>query len=113
VDLNFSVKVDQANSVPVVTISGELDVYSCPELRKILVDLVEKHHHTNLILDLESIRYIDSTGLGTIASTAQSLQQKSSTVFVLCTKPQIKRIFQISGLDKKNIKLIDHIKDAG
>jgi len=112
VDLNFSVKVDQVQSIPLITISGELDIYSCPELKKILLDVVEKNKDKNLIIDLENIRYIDSTGLGTIASTAHSLQVKSAIIFIVCRKPQIKRIFQISGLDKKNITLIENVKDA-
>ena len=49
--------------------------------------------HSNLILDLENIQYIDK-GL-TIAHAAQSIETKNGTIHVICTKPQIK-IFEVS-----------------
>jgi len=105
--MGFSVEIEQKEQVPIVHISGEIDVYTCPELRSKLVEIIDTGKK-NLILDLENIQYIDSTGLGTIAYTARTLEENSGNVMVVCTRHQIKKIFQVSGLEKKNIKLFDN-----
>ena len=109
--MGFSVEIEEKNQIPIVHISGEIDVYTCPELRSKLIEIIDTGKK-NLILDLENIQYIDSTGLGTIAYTARTLEANSGNVLVVCTKHQIKKIFEVSGLEKKNIKLFDNESEA-
>jgi len=112
----FSVDVDTLNlsdskSLPVIRVRGEIDIYTCSELRKTLASTIESSA-TDFLLNLENVQYIDSTGLGTIAHSAQQIQTNNGQVFIICTKPQIKKIFEVSGLLSKNITLYeseDHI----
>ena len=104
---DFSVNINKVeNDMPAVEVRGEIDVYTSPDLRKAL----EEATHDNVsdfILDLEHVQYMDSTGLGTIAYTAQHIQERNGTVYVVCKKPQIKKIFDVSGLLQKNVRLFD------
>ena len=109
--IEFSMEVSEKKNVPVIRIKGEIDVYTCPKLNKTLTGIIEKGNH-NFILNLEDIQYIDSTGLGTIAHSARSISEKNGTIFVVCAKPQIKKVFEIAGLNKKNIKLFDEEESA-
>ena len=104
---DFSVEVDRTEaSFPAVHVHGEIDIYTSPNLREALEKATE-NDVVDFVLDLEHVQYIDSTGLGTIAYTAQHLQQRNGTVFVVCKKPQIKKIFDVSGLLQKNVKLYE------
>jgi len=109
--IGFSVDVEETQSVPIVHVKGEIDVYTCPDLRTTLTSVIEKGHK-KFILDLGQIQYIDSTGLGTIAHTARSIEEKNGQILVVCNKHQIKKIFEVSGLEKKNITLFDSETDA-
>lgn len=100
----FSVEIEQKNNIPIIHVSGEIDVYTCPQLRSKLTELVQDGQ-TFMILNLENIQYIDSTGLGTIAHTARSIETSNGKVGIVCTKNQIKKIFEVSGLEKKNVRL--------
>ncbi|MAQ64416.1 hypothetical protein CL647_04380 [bacterium] len=107
----FSVDVDTLNlsdskSLPVIRVSGEIDIYTCSELRKTLASTIESSA-TDFLLNLENVQYIDSTGLGTIAHSAQQIQTNNGQVFIICTKPQIKKIFEVSGLLSKNISIYE------
>ena len=112
----FSVDVDNVSfngskSMAAVRVRGEIDIYTCSELRKSLTSVIENSADT-FILNLENVQYIDSTGLGTIAHSAQQIQANSGQIYVICTKPQIKKIFEVSGLLTKNLTLFeseDHI----
>ncbi len=104
--VGFSVNIDETHAVPIIRVTGEIDVYSCPQLRTTLNTLVNGGSN-DVILDLEDIQYIDSTGLGTIAHTARSISDKNGRILVICNKTHIKKIFEVSGLEKKNIQLFD------
>ena len=103
---DFSIDIDKSKEIPSVNIQGEIDIYTCTELRKNLNDIME-NDPKNFILNLEKVQYIDSTGLGTIAHSAQKIQSNDGSVYVICSKPQIKKIFEVSGLLQKNIKLFE------
>ena len=98
--------IDKEKIIPVIRVTGEIDVYTCPKLNTAISSVIERGHH-DVVLNLEAIKYIDSTGLGTIAYNAKQMEAHQGTLFVVCAQPQIRKIFDISGLDKKNIQLFD------
>ena len=104
--INFSVEVE-AKDPPVVRVQGEIDIYTCQKLHQVLSDVIAEGH-TSFTLDLENIQYIDSTGLGTIAQSANQVMNQSGEIHIICSKPSVKKIFEVSGLQDKNIKLISN-----
>ena len=109
--MDFSVEVDKQQTFPVVRVKGEVDIYTCPKLNKILMDIISSGENS-FVIDLEGTRYLDSTGLGTIAYAARSLQEKEGRINVICTHQRIRKIFDVSGLGKKNIQIFDREEDA-
>ncbi|MEK7298460.1 MAG: STAS domain-containing protein [Candidatus Margulisiibacteriota bacterium] len=103
--LEFSIETEQKNAIPVLRIKGEIDIYTCPRLHDALKVALDGGADL-IVLDLESVAYIDSTGLGTIAQTAHTLSKSGGSVTIVCSNPQVKRIFDISGLSKKNVRLV-------
>jgi len=109
--IEFSVAVENAGVVPVVRVSGEIDVYTCPKLHKVLTEVVDSGQ-IKVVLDLQNVHYIDSTGLGTIAHSARSLAKADGQLNVICSRPQVRNIFEISGLSSKNINLFEEESKA-
>ena len=56
--------------------------------------------HVQRGADLEKVRYIDSTGLGVLIGGLKRVREHGGTVNLVCTNPQIKKIFDITGLVK-------------
>lgn len=83
----------------VVSIYGELDVATSPDLRELLVDLVNAGS-TRLVLDLDGVDFLDSTGLGTIISVLKRARTHGGDLRLVCTQARITRLFEITGLDK-------------
>jgi anti-sigma B factor antagonist len=83
----------------VVNVYGEVDVATTPELREVLVGLVGDGA-TRLILDLDGVDFIDSTGLGTIISALKRARTHGGDLRLVCTQARITRLFEITGLDK-------------
>ena len=82
----------------VVHVYGELDVATTPDLREVLVRLVGEGS-TKLVLDLDGVDFLDSTGLGTIVSALKRARTHGGDLRLVCTQA-IARLFEITGLDK-------------
>ncbi len=102
--LEFHIEIDTVLTIPVVRVAGDIDIHTCSKLNEVLARLINEGQKI-LILDLENTSYIDSTGLGTIAHSAHILDKSSGKVFVISSQPTIKKIFDVSGLSKRNITL--------
>ncbi|MCL5773375.1 MAG: STAS domain-containing protein [Firmicutes bacterium] len=87
---------DKAHAVEV---QGEIDVYSSPKVKEAINELIEKGNYT-LIINLEGVRYIDSTGLGVLIGALKKVREHNGSISLICTNPQIKKIFNITGLVK-------------
>lgn len=108
--VDFSISIDNSLKYPSLIVRGEIDVHTCPQLQQALQALTDEKNQ-DLILNLTDTHYIDSTGLGTIAHTARKIDETNHVVYVVCDKLQIKKIFEVSGLLSKNIKLFEHLSE--
>lgn len=83
----------------VVELAGEIDVYTSPKVKDAITELIDQAHY-NLVINLEKVRYIDSTGLGVLIGGLKRVREHGGSVSLVCTNPQIKKIFDITGLVK-------------
>jgi anti-sigma B factor antagonist len=91
--------VSEVEGWTVVTVHGEIDVATSPTLRERLIDQVNGGA-TRLVLDLEAVDFLDSTGLGTIVSLLKRVRTHGGDLRLVCTEARIRRLFEITGLDK-------------
>jgi len=83
----------------IVDLNGEIDVYTSPKVKEAIMGLIDAGHY-ELVINLENVRYIDSTGLGVLIGGLKRVREHSGAVNLVCTNPQIKKIFDITGLVK-------------
>jgi anti-sigma B factor antagonist len=97
--MQLRTEVSSLNGWTVVSVYGELDVASAPELRERLIEPVTGGAHL-LILDLEGLDFLDSTGLGAIISALKRARTNGGDLRLVCTQSRIRRLFEITALDK-------------
>ena|SRR5581483_3030547 len=98
VDIKVNVREVQADCYA-VELSGEIDVYTSPKVKDAITDLIDRGVY-HLVINLEKVRYIDSTGLGVLIGGLKRVREHGGTVNLVCNNPQIKKIFDITGLVK-------------
>ena len=90
--------IDRDAKGTTVSLAGDIDLSRSPDLKKQLLAEV-KNKPGRLIVDLENVGYMDSSGVATLVEALQRLR-KSGGKMVLCNlQPRVLSIFQISRLD--------------
>ncbi len=97
-DIKVNVRESEGDAY-VVDLTGEIDVYTSPKVKDAITELIDQEHY-NLVINLEKVRYIDSTGLGVLIGGLKRVREHGGSVSLVCTNPQIKKIFDITGLVK-------------
>lgn len=81
----------------VVEAAGELDVYTAPRLRELLLALDAEGRH-RVVVDLEALSFIDSTGLGVLVGGLGRTREAGGDLALVCANERVLRPFQITGL---------------
>ena len=87
------------DGIEVVTVEGEIDIYTAGRLRELLIDLASKNNY-QLIVNLEKVGFLDSTGLGVLVGGLKRVRPHDGSLDLVCTQERILKIFKITGLTK-------------
>ena len=97
--LEMKVSFDEDENKWVFSPSGEIDIYSSLKFKEeILKNFNSKK--TDILIDGEKLEYIDSTGLGALIYILKSLKDDDYKIHLMNIKPNIKKLFDITELDK-------------
>ena len=77
--MDLSVTSREQGGRTVVVVGGEIDVYTAPVLRERLNELVAEGHH-QLVVDMESVEFLDSTGLGVLVGGLKKVRQHDGSL---------------------------------
>ena len=90
--------VDRRDGAVVVSLTGELDLYNAEEVRGALLDACAGEPQV-LVVDLEHVRFIDSTALGVLIEARSRMPDR--TGFRLAAPGlETRRALEVSGLDR-------------
>lgn len=92
----FIVKED----VLIVRLSGELDHHEAENLRNEWKDMMYENPVKHVILNLEHVTFMDSSGLGVILGRYKEVLQLGGEMVVCSVSPHVKRLFDMSGIFK-------------
>lgn len=110
--MNLAVGIEEAQNHYTVKVSGEIDVYTAPELKDKLLQLTEVHGN-DIQVDLKDITYMDSTGLGVFISAYKSAKEHESSMELIHAKDRVSRLFKVTGLDEiMNVRFDDNNKEG-
>jgi anti-sigma B factor antagonist len=97
VDLSLATRTEGDRTV--VSVTGEIDVYTAPKLREQIVSLVDEGQY-HLIIDMSGVEFLDSTGLGVLVGGLKRVRAHDGSLSLVCDEERILKIFRITGLTK-------------
>jgi anti-sigma B factor antagonist len=87
------------DGIEIVDVEGEIDVYTAPRLRELLIELVNSRFY-QLVVNMEKVEFLDSTGLGVLVGGLKRVRAHDGSLDLVCTQERILKIFRITGLTK-------------
>ena len=87
------------DEVPIVSITGDVDLESSPKLREFLKPK-SAQKTPKLLLDFSGVNYIDSSGLATLIEYFQSVQSYGGKMALASLSPRVKNVFEIVRLEQ-------------
>ncbi len=85
------------DGIEVIDVQGEIDIYTAPRLRELLIDLVSQGSY-QLVVNLDEVGFLDSTGLGVLVGGLRRVRAHDGSLDLVCTREPILKIFRITGL---------------
>lgn len=95
--LNAHVK--EVGGVPVVELEGEIDLSTSSIFKETVYQVIESGHD-DVIIDLNGLEFMDSTGLGVLVAALKKTSMVGGSIRLICNKRNILKVFTITGLDK-------------
>ncbi len=94
---HLRIDVSQEDDRVVLSLDGELDMSSASLLQRAVED-VELARKPLLVLDLERLEFIDSTGLRIILSMRKRCQERDQELAVTRGSQQVERLLSVTGM---------------
>lgn len=100
--------VVEVAGVPVVQLSGRVDLSSLPTLQNALVRAISMAIGQTVAVDLDGVSGIDDLSLGVIVGAAGRARGSGGDVVVVCNDDGLRRRFSITRLDRA-VDLIESV----
>ncbi|CRK83992.1 anti-sigma F factor antagonist [Neobacillus massiliamazoniensis] len=98
--MSLHIELEMIQDVLCIRLSGELDHHTADQLRDQVTNMMEKNNVLHIVLNLEHLHFMDSSGLGVILGRYKQIKQVHGEMVVCAISPAIDRLFDMSGLFK-------------
>jgi anti-sigma B factor antagonist len=98
---SFSLKLERGSgdAAPVLTVSGEVDLYTAPEFQERLVELAESEQR-GFVVDFGGTTFVDSSACRVLLRAARRLREHGARLVVVNRNPELARMLEVMGLDE-------------
>jgi len=90
-------RIESLPNGAVITLSGELDAFDAPELRRTFETVLETKPAV-VVLDLAAVAFLDSTVLGAIVGLLRRVREGGGELRTVLPDTTARRIFEITNL---------------
>ena len=87
---------------------GELDAFTVSQFRQALAELAST---PRLIIDMSSVPFVDSAGLGALIGGIRRARELGGDVSVCCNRPTLVRLLRTTGFDRI-VTVADSLEEA-
>jgi anti-anti-sigma factor len=101
----MNISVREFGAARVVDLEGEVDLGTSPHLRRTLFDVLAKT--SKLAINLQSLRYIDSSGIATLIEVFRDAQRLGKEFVLFGLSPAVQDVFRLTHVNR-----VFHIVDT-
>jgi anti-anti-sigma factor len=94
----LDITVRRERGVVIVAVTGDVDISTVAQLRECLFELADGGG--TLIVDLNRVTFIDSSGLGALIGAARRAAAHGGSLHAICARPPTRRLLWLTGVDR-------------
>ena len=98
--MDLVVQVEDRDGWAVARASGDLDLTTAPRLRERVVQVVTGGQ-PRVVLDLQAVDFVDSTGLGVIVGLLKRTRSQGGDLRLVSTRTGLQKILELTALDQR------------
>lgn len=87
------------NGVTVVAPTGRLDVAGAPALKEAISE-VARDGSPHIVIDMEGVTFVDSTGLGSVIAALKQVRSKEGQLRLAAPNQQVRVVLELTTLDR-------------
>jgi anti-sigma B factor antagonist len=98
--VSLEVESRQTDSgVTVLAPSGRLDVVGAPALKEAVSEAM-KNGQPRLVIDMEGVTFVDSSGLGSVVSALKQVRTSKGDLRLAAPNQQVRVVLELTTLDR-------------
>lgn len=98
--MSLQIDLTTKDKVLIIRLVGELDHHTAEKVRQQVEQKIEVNSVRHILLNLEELTFMDSSGLGVILGRYKQITQLGGKMIICAISPSIYRLFELSGMFK-------------
>jgi len=87
----------ESGDIVIFDINGEIDLYNAPEIKEKIKEEMNKGK-VNIIINLDKVSYIDSSGIGVLISSLSNLKKVGGALKLINVYASVRKVFELTKL---------------
>jgi anti-sigma B factor antagonist len=84
----------------ILDVSGDIDLANSPAMRKMLLGEIKEKRTPKVLLNLKSVRYIDSSGIASLVEGLKAARDLGSRLILYGLSPAVREVMELSRLQR-------------
>ena len=96
----MNINIEEKGTTVLIEVKEErLDAHNSSELKTQMLSLFDEGKN-NLVIDLQDVRFVDSSGLGSLVSGFKNASARNGNLKLSGLQPQVKSMFELTRLHR-------------
>ena len=96
--MSMDIQTIEKNGNYKIQVSGQVDLYTSPNLRKAILESVDKSKDI-VIVQLSQVEYMDSSGVATLVEGLRSAKKQKKSFQILSPSHAVRKVLNLSRLE--------------
>ena len=96
--IEYSIQQDQKTTLE-VGLQGKLDIYNISSFKKQLPAMLDSLGQRDLVLILDDLIYLDSSGLGLLVHIKKETEQRGSRLVFKGIRDDVRQVIRLCGME--------------
>ena len=94
---NMEIKLRRSDTIYVLDVVGEMDLYNAFKLKEVVRKMIEKKIR-HYVINLEAVPYIDSSGIGALLQVFADIKKNGLRLRITGVKGSVRKVIELTKL---------------